>query len=239
MSFSTDGKLLATGCHDKNAYTWDIFAIIKDAGLINLLVSCLFFYLSTNWMHHVRMVKNHSLTYATRLYIHLILSNCMYSRLMLHHIQFRSLRMPVNYLKVFSQNHLLIPTYVICISLFPSWPLCSQPDITLPISPLVIPEDPCPTPLPTVSEDAQSEVQPSSPERVQPQLFNWLSCNIPATSTFLQWVWLPFFKRPQRVNNEVMELEECPPSIVEVPLGYSQPVSTSFPYQMFQLKYVT
>ena len=38
---------------------------------------------------------------------------------MLHHIQARSLRMPVNYLKVFSENH-LIPTYVIRISLFPS-----------------------------------------------------------------------------------------------------------------------
>ena len=34
---------------------------------------------------------------------------------MLYHIQLRSLRMPVNYLKVFSQNHLLIPKYVIRI----------------------------------------------------------------------------------------------------------------------------
>jgi len=42
VSFSTDGKLLASGCNDNNAYTWDISAIIKDAGLIDLLVSCLF-----------------------------------------------------------------------------------------------------------------------------------------------------------------------------------------------------
>jgi len=48
VSFSTDGTLLATGCDDKNAYVWDISAIIKDAGLINLLVSCPVFYLSTN-----------------------------------------------------------------------------------------------------------------------------------------------------------------------------------------------
>jgi len=48
VSFSTDGTLLATGCGDNNTYTWDIFAIIKGAGLINLLVSCLFFYLSIN-----------------------------------------------------------------------------------------------------------------------------------------------------------------------------------------------
>ena len=48
VSFSTDGTLLATGCDDKNAYTWDISAIIKDAGLMDLLVSCPFFYPSTN-----------------------------------------------------------------------------------------------------------------------------------------------------------------------------------------------
>jgi len=43
VSFSTDGKLLATGCHDKNAYTWDVSAIIKEAGLNEPLVSCSFF----------------------------------------------------------------------------------------------------------------------------------------------------------------------------------------------------
>ena len=41
------------------------------------------------------------------------------------------------------------------------------------------------------------------------------------------------------MNNEVMELQERPPSIAGVPLGYGQPVSTSFPYQMSKLKYVT
>jgi WD40 repeat protein len=38
-SFSTDGKLLATGCTDSNAYTWDISAIVKEAGLDELLLS--------------------------------------------------------------------------------------------------------------------------------------------------------------------------------------------------------
>ncbi|KAG2344619.1 WD40 repeat-like protein [Suillus weaverae] len=37
VSFSEDGKLLATGCRDKNAYTWDIAVIVKEAGLDDLL----------------------------------------------------------------------------------------------------------------------------------------------------------------------------------------------------------
>ncbi|OAX30887.1 hypothetical protein K503DRAFT_806602 [Rhizopogon vinicolor AM-OR11-026] len=36
-AFSPDGKLLATGCEDKNAYVWDICTILKDAGLEDLL----------------------------------------------------------------------------------------------------------------------------------------------------------------------------------------------------------
>jgi WD40 repeat protein len=38
-SFSTDGKLLATGCVSGNAYTWDISAIVKEAGLGELLLN--------------------------------------------------------------------------------------------------------------------------------------------------------------------------------------------------------
>ncbi|KAG1836368.1 hypothetical protein DFJ58DRAFT_749823 [Suillus subalutaceus] len=38
VSFSADGKLLATGCDDKNAYTWDVSAIVKEAGLSYLLL---------------------------------------------------------------------------------------------------------------------------------------------------------------------------------------------------------
>jgi WD40 repeat protein len=33
VSFSVDGKTLATGCHDHNAYLWDVAAIIREAGL--------------------------------------------------------------------------------------------------------------------------------------------------------------------------------------------------------------
>jgi WD40 repeat protein len=38
VSFSADGKLLATGCDDCNAYTWDVSAILKEAGLDDLLL---------------------------------------------------------------------------------------------------------------------------------------------------------------------------------------------------------
>jgi len=37
VSFSADGKLLATGCDDHNAYIWDVSAILKEAGLEELL----------------------------------------------------------------------------------------------------------------------------------------------------------------------------------------------------------
>lgn len=37
VSFSEDRKLLSTGCHDKNAYTWDVSAIVKEADLDDLL----------------------------------------------------------------------------------------------------------------------------------------------------------------------------------------------------------
>ncbi|KAG1898134.1 uncharacterized protein F5891DRAFT_488688 [Suillus fuscotomentosus] len=36
-ALSADGKLLVTGCQNKNAYTWDIHAILKRAGLEDLL----------------------------------------------------------------------------------------------------------------------------------------------------------------------------------------------------------
>jgi WD40 repeat protein len=36
-AFSADGKLLSTACHDKNAYVWDAQAILKEAGLEDLL----------------------------------------------------------------------------------------------------------------------------------------------------------------------------------------------------------
>ncbi|KAG2346304.1 WD40 repeat-like protein [Suillus weaverae] len=36
-AFSADGKLLSTGCADENAYVWDVQAILKPAGLEDLL----------------------------------------------------------------------------------------------------------------------------------------------------------------------------------------------------------
>jgi WD40 repeat protein len=39
VSFSTDGKLLATGCNDGDAYTWDISAIVREAGLDELVLN--------------------------------------------------------------------------------------------------------------------------------------------------------------------------------------------------------
>jgi WD40 repeat protein len=38
-SFAPDGKLLATGCSDNNAYMWDVSAIVKEAGLGELLLN--------------------------------------------------------------------------------------------------------------------------------------------------------------------------------------------------------
>ncbi|KAG2337654.1 WD40 repeat-like protein [Suillus weaverae] len=35
-AFSTDGKVLVTGCNDKNVYAWDIHTILKTAGLEDL-----------------------------------------------------------------------------------------------------------------------------------------------------------------------------------------------------------
>jgi WD40 repeat protein len=37
VSFSADGKRLATGCNDKNAYMWDVTVILREAGLGDLL----------------------------------------------------------------------------------------------------------------------------------------------------------------------------------------------------------
>ncbi|OAX40342.1 hypothetical protein K503DRAFT_864697 [Rhizopogon vinicolor AM-OR11-026] len=39
VSFSIDGKILATGCDDNNAYTWNIPAIVREAGLYELLLN--------------------------------------------------------------------------------------------------------------------------------------------------------------------------------------------------------
>jgi WD40 repeat protein len=36
-ALSPDGKVLATGCENHNAYTWDVHAILKEAGLEDLL----------------------------------------------------------------------------------------------------------------------------------------------------------------------------------------------------------
>jgi WD40 repeat protein len=38
VSFSADGKLLATGCDDNNAYTWNMSVAVEEAGLSDLLL---------------------------------------------------------------------------------------------------------------------------------------------------------------------------------------------------------
>jgi WD40 repeat protein len=38
VSFSANGKLLATSCDDNKAYTWDVSAILEEAGLNDLLL---------------------------------------------------------------------------------------------------------------------------------------------------------------------------------------------------------
>ncbi|KIK33007.1 hypothetical protein CY34DRAFT_813916 [Suillus luteus UH-Slu-Lm8-n1] len=38
-ALSQDGKVLVTGCQNKNAYTWDVHAILKKAGLEDLLLT--------------------------------------------------------------------------------------------------------------------------------------------------------------------------------------------------------
>ncbi|KAG2045335.1 hypothetical protein BDR03DRAFT_938474 [Suillus americanus] len=38
MSFSSDGKLLATSCDDENVYTWNFSAILQDAGFDDFLL---------------------------------------------------------------------------------------------------------------------------------------------------------------------------------------------------------
>jgi WD40 repeat protein len=38
VSFSAGGKRLATGCRDTNSYVWDVAAILREAGLEDLLL---------------------------------------------------------------------------------------------------------------------------------------------------------------------------------------------------------
>jgi len=156
------------------------------------------------------------------------MSDHVYSRLMLHVVQLSSPRMFTQSLQISSQNHLLIPTYVIHISLSPPDLSVQQPDIAPPISPPVILESACPIPLPTVLEDTPPETQPNSPERAPFRLFKWLRLNRPARPTFLQRAKLPFFRRRRRQDEEGIELKEHPLSIVDVPLSPGLPVSTPF-----------
>jgi len=153
------------------------------------------------------------------------MSDHVHSRLMLHVVQLSSPRMSAQYLQISSQNHLLIPTYVIRISSFPPDLCVQQPDIAPPISPPVVLESACPTSLPGVPEDTPPGAQPNSPERA-PRLFRWLRLNTAGRPTFLQRAKL--FKHPRRQDEEGIELNERPPSIVDVPLSPGLPVSTPF-----------
>ena len=165
------------------------------------------------------------------------MSDHLYSRLTLHVVQLSSpRRISAQSLQISSRNHLLILMYVICISLFPPDLRVQQPGIAPPISPPVVLESACPIPLPAVPEDTPPEPQPNSPERA-PRLFKWLHFNTPARPTFLQRAKLPFFKQRRRQDEEGIELEERPPSIVDVPLAPGLPVSSPFLSRMFKLTY--
>jgi WD40 repeat protein len=39
VTFSADGKLLVSSCIDNHIYTWDVSAIVKEAGLPSDIVS--------------------------------------------------------------------------------------------------------------------------------------------------------------------------------------------------------
>ena len=156
------------------------------------------------------------------------MSDHVYSRLMLHVVQLRSPRMSAQSLQISSQNHLLIPTYVIRISLSPPDLSVQQPNIAPPISPLVVLESACPIPPAAVPEDTPPEPQPNLPERAPFRLFKWLRLNRSARPTFLQRAKLPFFKQRRRQDEEGVELKERPLSIVDVPLSPGLPVSTPF-----------
>jgi WD40 repeat protein len=103
VSFSADGKLLATSCWDNNAYAWDVSAIIKEAGLDELLLD--------KRKKSVLAVRN---TFITR--FHCIQT---ISRLMLHSVQSVSQsRSTIGYPKDFSTAHHMYVTHFSSILLF-------------------------------------------------------------------------------------------------------------------------
>ena len=110
--------------------------------------------------------------------------------------------------------------------------LHSQPAIIRPISP-----PPEPHEVLSVPDDAPPETQPSSPERVQHRFLKWLH---PARPTFLSRVRLHFFQR-QRQHDEGVELQERPPSVVDVPLATANLVRSPlfYAYQTFNSQHVT
>ena len=85
----------------------------------------------------------------------------------------------------------------------------------------------------SVADDALPGIQSSSPERIQHRFFKWLH---PARPTFLSQARLHFFQR-QRQHNEGIELQERPPSVVDVPLAKANLVR--FPLFLMHIRRLT
>ncbi|KAG2757645.1 WD40 repeat-like protein [Suillus brevipes Sb2] len=63
VSFSAGGKQLATGCDDNNAYIWDVAAILREAGLDDLLSDP-----KSSALHHSRSSAPSGSTFLGRLF---------------------------------------------------------------------------------------------------------------------------------------------------------------------------
>jgi WD40 repeat protein len=99
VSFSADGKLLVTGCFNLNVYTWDVSAILKQAGLDDLLLD----------------KPDESLLVVRETFIHQQSFKLMRSRLMLHDAlpDASQSRSPLGYPEAFSTTYLIVLTCVV------------------------------------------------------------------------------------------------------------------------------
>ncbi|KAG2342354.1 WD40 repeat-like protein [Suillus weaverae] len=77
-TFSADGKVLVTACENKNVYTWDVHAILKEAGFEDLL--SIGTDITDSNRRHLKMIQE----YSTRPALHSVTSH--FWKLMLRHI---------------------------------------------------------------------------------------------------------------------------------------------------------